>query len=209
MIYIYDILLNFNDKLIEYFEWEEKDNIKYVKKIAVFKAQENIINDIIKKELLLSNDFTEKIPKYEMNGLKKERCACLLTDGNIVIGILIKENKIIGISRLLLDEENEVLDISSNLKPINISYKILNNKINYINNLTRKEQIIKEKLTTEFKNLFINKQYNKLYYLYYEYTNKESKNYEYIYNYLINTLTNFNNKHLKLNEILLLSNKKN
>lgn len=32
MVYIYDILLNFNKNLIEYFEWEEKDNIKYIKK---------------------------------------------------------------------------------------------------------------------------------------------------------------------------------
>ena len=30
MINIYDILLNFNKKLINFYEWEEEDNIKYV-----------------------------------------------------------------------------------------------------------------------------------------------------------------------------------
>ena len=29
MAYIYDILLNFNKELIEFFEWEESDKIKY------------------------------------------------------------------------------------------------------------------------------------------------------------------------------------
>ena len=37
MTYIYDILLNLSKELIEFFEWEDSDNIKYVKKIAVFK----------------------------------------------------------------------------------------------------------------------------------------------------------------------------
>ena len=32
MIYIYDIVLNLNKELIEYFEWDTNDNIKYIKK---------------------------------------------------------------------------------------------------------------------------------------------------------------------------------
>ena len=36
MIYIYDILLNFNTSLIEFFEWEENDLIKYIKKIPIY-----------------------------------------------------------------------------------------------------------------------------------------------------------------------------
>ena len=34
MSYIYDIILNFNKNLIEFFEWEDSDDIKYVKKVA-------------------------------------------------------------------------------------------------------------------------------------------------------------------------------
>lgn len=37
MIYIYDILLNFNTSLIEFFEWEENDLIKYIKKFLYIK----------------------------------------------------------------------------------------------------------------------------------------------------------------------------
>ena len=35
MVYIYDILLNFNKNLIEYFEWDDKDSIKYVKSFVL------------------------------------------------------------------------------------------------------------------------------------------------------------------------------
>ena len=49
MVYIYDILLNFNKNLIEYFEWDDKDSIKYVKKIALFKVSSKVIDDFIRK----------------------------------------------------------------------------------------------------------------------------------------------------------------
>ena len=209
MIYIYDILLNFNDNLIEYFEWEDKDNIKYIKKISVFKTNQNTIKDIINNDIILEEKFINNIPKYEMNGLKNSRSVCLLTDGLIVVGLLINDRKIISISRLLLDEEKEILELTNNLEEISISYEIINKKDKNRNNLTRKELVIRNKLLTELNSLYDNKQYNKIYYLYYEYTNKENKNPEYTYNFLINTLNNFNNKHLKLHNILLLSDKKN
>lgn len=209
MVYIYDILLNFNKNLIEYFEWEEKDKIKYIKKIMVFKTTTNTIKDIIENEIILDKNFTKQIPKYEMNGLKNNSSTCLLTDGNIVIGILIKENIITDISRLLLDEENEILLIAKNLELTNINYKINNKKQKNKNLLTRKEEIIKNKLSKEIHYLYKNNNYNKLIYLYYEYTNKENKNIDYIYNFLIKTLESFNQKHINLYNILTLSNQKN
>ena len=39
MTYIYDILLNLSKELIEFFEWEDSDNIKYVKKIVFSKLK--------------------------------------------------------------------------------------------------------------------------------------------------------------------------
>ena len=57
MTYIYDILLNFNNNLIEHFEWEEKDKIKYVKKVILFKVP----NKIIKDKLLENKSLTPSI----------------------------------------------------------------------------------------------------------------------------------------------------
>lgn len=206
MVYIYDILLNFNKDLIEYFEWEDTDSIKYVKKVALFKVENKVLFDMINKLIVFSEEFINNVPKYEMNGMKDAGSVCLFTDGFMVIGVLIKEGKPVLFSRLLLDEESEVLDISSKMNVSNIEYSIKGNR--YINkeNLTRKELLIKEKLSLEIDRLFEEKNYDKLLYLYYEYTNKEGNNIEYVYKFLKNSVNDFNDKHRYLFDILLLSN---
>lgn len=206
MVYIYDILLNFNKNLIEYFEWDDKDSIKYVKKIALFKVNNAVINDLIKKVVVFEDSFLNSIPKYEMNGFKDSGRVCLFTDGFLVIGALIKDKKITSFSRLLLDEEKEVLETADKINNYQISYHIIEKRTFEKTNCTRKEIFIKEKLNSELNKLFLEKNYDKLLYLYYEYTNKEGKNPEFAYNFLKNSLESFNKKHKHIFEILLLSN---
>ena len=63
MIYIYDILLNFDDgvRLLDFYEWDKKDGLTHIKKIPVFKISsidmDNIINGIVK----VDSSFLEKI----------------------------------------------------------------------------------------------------------------------------------------------------
>lgn len=206
MVYIYDILLNFNKDLIEYFEWEDTDSIKYVKKVALFKVENKVLFDMINKLIVFSEEFINNVPKYEMNGMKDAGSVCLFTDGFMVIGVLIKEGKPVLFSRLLLDEESEVLDISSKMSVSNIEYSIKGERYFNKENLTRKELLIKEKLSLEIDRLFEEKNYDKLLYLYYEYTNKEGNNIEYVYKFLKNSINDFNDKHRYLFDILLLSN---
>lgn len=206
MVYIYDILLNFNKDLIEYFEWEDTDSIKYVKKVALFKVENKVLFDMINKLILFSEEFISSVPKYEMNGMRDAGSVCLFTDGFMVVGVLIKEGKPVLFSRLLLDEEREVLEYSSKMNVSDIEYSIKGDR--YINkeNLTRKELLIREKLSLEIDRLFEEKSYDKLLYLYYEYTNKEGKNIDYVYKFLKNSINDFNDKHRYLFDILLLSN---
>ena len=206
MVYIYDILLNFNKDLIEYFEWEDTDSIKYVKKVALFKVENKVLFDMINKLIVFSDEFINSVPKYEMNGMKDAGSVCLFTDGFMVIGVLIKEGKPVLFSFLLLDEEREVLDISSKMSVSNIEYSIKGERYFNKENLTRKELLIKEKLSLEIDRLFEEKNYDKLLYLYYEYTNKEGNNIEYVYKFLKNSINDFNDKHRYLFDILLLSN---
>lgn len=208
MVYIYDILLNFNDDLIEYFEWDDSDDIKYVKKIVLFKTNSKIIRDIIQNEVLFDSSFTNIIPKYDMNDLKDAGSVCLLTDGLMVIGVLIRGNQPVLISRLLLDEELEVLEVSEGIKETNIDYKIIKPKDFERIFLTRKESNIRKKLGDEIDNLYNSRFSEKLIYLYYEFTNKESQNIDYVYKYLKDSLRNFDDKHMRLFDILLLSNAK-
>ena len=206
MDYIYDILLNFNEYLIEFFEWDDQDNIKYIKKIILFKTDEKTLKDIVNNEVLFDSSFTNSIPKYEINNVKDHCKLCLLTDGKIVIGLLIDNNKVKYISRLLLDEEYEILLSSDSLINTKINYKIINNKIIKDNTLTRTESKIKELLLVELDLLYKNKKEDKLIYLYYEFTNKESRDINYIYDYLVKSLEYFNKKHIYLYNILSMSN---
>ena len=207
MIYVYDILLNFNKDLIEYFEWEDTDNIKYAKKITLFKIDSKTMNDFLTKDIVFEDNFVKTTLKYELDGLKDKASYTLFTDGKIVIGIIIKNNRIDLVSRLLIDEEEEVIDIAERVDFLDINYRVLNNKNNKDLLLTRKEKNIKEQLTKEINYLYSEKNSEKLEYLYYEYTGKERKDIDYIYKYLIDSLNSLNDRHNNLVDILKLANK--
>ena len=203
MTYIYDIVLNFNKDLVEFFDWQETDKIKCLKKVIMFRTNTKTIKDIINYKVELDNSFTSNIPKYEINNKKEEGKICLLTDGKITIGILIKNHIIKYISRLLPDEEYETLELSNNIVKIKINYKLMEQRNN--KTLTRKEQKIKEELSDIINRYYLKKDKSTIKYLYLEYTNKENDNLEYMYNYLKQSLNNINEKHKNLYKILEMS----
>lgn len=203
MTYIYDIVLNFNKDLVEFFDWQETDKIKCLKKVIMFRTNTKTIKDIINYKVELDNSFTSNIPKYEINNKKEEGKICLLTDGKITIGILIKNHIIKYISRLLPDEEYETLELSNNIVKIKINYKLMEQRNNQT--LTRKEQKIKEELSDIINRYYLKKDKSTIKYLYLEYTNKENDNLEYMYNYLKQSLNNINEKHKNLYKILEMS----
>ena len=43
MNYIYDITLNFNNELNNFYEWDEQDNIEFYLKIPIFRVEDDII----------------------------------------------------------------------------------------------------------------------------------------------------------------------
>lgn len=211
MIYIYDVLLNFNTSLIEFFEWEENDLIKYVKKLPIYKVSDDFLYNLVKNEIKVSDDFLNEIKDKTLFEEKSEefKYCSLLTNNKIVLGVLFNEfGNVLYLSRLLIEEEKEILTIANRLSLYHINYEIcnINNKIN--DNLTRKEKDIKNNLLKTINSLYKNNDFEKLNYLYYEYFNKIENNNEKIYNSLILSMDNFNSKHTALYDILTLSSKK-
>ena len=203
MTYIYDILLNFNEKFYEFYEWEKNDKIYHVKKIPILKVETKVIEDILLKKIQIKNNITKF--KTELFGNKKNKYlnSCLLTDGYKVIGIQINDNnEIEKLSDLLLDEAMDAISISSRLNITSFEYNIIGNKNNnYF--LTRKELEIKTFLESELKKIYKNKEYDKLEYLYFEYFNKCNNNVNNLYKELKNTLkNNITDKHLNLYNLL-------
>ena len=211
MIYIYDVLLNFNTSLIEFFEWEENDLIKYVKKLPIYKVSDDFLYNLVKNEIKVSDDFLNEIKDKTLFEEKSEefKYCSLLTNNKIVLGVLFNEfGNVLYLSRLLIEEEKEILTIANRLSLYHINYEICNFNNEISDNLTRKERNIKNNLLKTINFLYKNNDFEKLNYLYYEYFNKIENNNDKIYNSLILSMDNFNSKHTALYDILTLSSKK-
>ena len=129
----------------------------------------------------------------------------VLSNQDIAIAVLINNNGY-KYSRLLLDEEYEVLNIVSKLSTTKVDYSIIGKKsIN--NNLTREERKIRGILLKEIDYLYNSNKLDKLNYYYYEYFNEINNNKEEVYKRLKETLSVIDDKHLKLLEIVKLANK--
>lgn len=178
MNYIYDILLNYNNIPYDFFEWNKSDNILHIRKIPLIKVSANTLKDIIDYEVKLDNSFLSYIKrKTEIFNNKNIRLldyACLLSDGVNVLAIMVKNDRCFK-SKLLLDEEEEVLAISEKLDEQEILYTKL--KKNYdIYFKTRKQLENEHKLRIELNKLFREKNYETLKYMYYECFNRKEVN---------------------------------
>lgn len=208
MINIYDILLNFNKKIINFYEWEENDNIKYVKKIPLIKINTTLLNSIIYDEIEIDNKFLlqieNKVEFYDEEN-KEYKNSIILSDGHKAIAYSFHNKEI---SSLLLEEENEAIRLANKLETTIIKYKIIKENKKTIELLTRKEQKIKEELKKEIKYLYKNNKMEKLNYYYYEYFNEISNDKEKVYNRLTKSLNKITDKHIYLYKLIQLINNK-
>lgn len=208
MVYVYDIVLNLNDELLEFFEWEDSDKIKYIKKVPLVKTDDTFIYNLINNNIKLEDSFIDSIKNKTIYYDNKEKNypIIIFANGDLAIALLIKDNKTFLYSRLLLDEEYEVMNIASRLSTTKMNYIVINKKdIN--NNLTREEKKIKDVLLNEIKYLYNSNKLDKLNYYYYEYFNELNNNKEDVYEKLISSLNKIDDKHLKLLEVVNLTSK--
>jgi hypothetical protein len=74
MNYLYDILLNFNSKLFESFEWNVNDQITHIRKIPIFKVKSNILMDLLNNKVKLSTSFLSRIYKKTDYFIRNKIC---------------------------------------------------------------------------------------------------------------------------------------
>ncbi len=203
MLYIYDILLNFSkEKLLEFYEWEKDDKIDHVKKIKLLKIDSKVMDDFIDYTVTILDEKKEEIKNgMELFKNKQIKSAMLFTDGYRVLAILFNEQyKSIAKSKLLLEEELDVLDIAEKLNTVNMVYKKTAKKNLLF--LTRREFEIKCYLEKELKKAYKKQDINKLTYIYMEYFDGEEKDFEKMYIQLKNSLQEINEKHIKIFDML-------
>lgn len=173
MIYIYDILLNLRqmDEGLEFYEWKEDDLIEHIKKVPLFKVSKTLIEDLFTNKLQLDITILPKIRNKAIcyfNGETKQiPYLVLLSDGRKCFAIeLDNKGNTLYKSSLLLDEEEEVLEMTKELVEMPIGYKktkIKNNK----DQLTRFEKDNQKFLLRELEKIKDNKE--EINYLYEEY----------------------------------------
>lgn len=209
MTYIYDILLNFNEYLYEFYEWNTSDNLTHARKIPIFKVTTkdlfkiaNNIFDIDKISLRLIMNKTEI---FTSRKIEQQKYMCLVSDGQEVIAIKINENgRCHYKSKMLIDEENEALEVVNRMKIADLKIKIIQSK-SLPKYQTRNQIETQKNLISEINKLKKNKQNDVLRYLYFECTNGYITNIETVIKTLHSlVITNPDNCNQKLNNIIKL-----
>lgn len=208
MTYIYDLIFNFDDNLYEFYEWDKTDKYYHIKKVNLLKVDSKTYNDLLDYKVSFNDDILinvfNKCEYYDKKQIKTFPYVFLVTDSYRTMALMLdSELKVIKYSSLLLDEEEEVNEISSRLPSVKLEYNIIAK--NEESDLTRNERKILSYIEKDLHNSFIKKDINKLKYLYYEYFNEENDDINYIYETLIKTLNKYSSKHTNLYKLIKLS----
>ena len=172
MTYIYDVTLNFNEVLYDFFEWNNNDNLIHVRKIPIFKvSNENFLN-MLMYEVQLSDDILKKIKdKTDSYGKKtKSFTSCLIRNEDNIISLKFDDNGISKqVSSIIIEEELDILEIRVKLTK-SFEYKTLT-KRKFLTS-TRYDSLNRTYLQNQINNLSIDNDREKIKYLYFEYFGK-------------------------------------
>lgn len=187
MNYIYDIYLNLNEVLYDFFDWNKNDKITHIKKIPVIVVNENILKELINCKIKINDEILQDIyNKTELWNLSEKIDYCaLFSDSTNILAIEFDNS---GISKrysyLQVDEELEVLESIRKYREKCIGYELLSK--NQCIFKTRKE-LKDEKFIEKELNTIENE---KLRYIYFECFGKHEKNRKTILNSIKNLSKN-------------------
>ncbi len=176
MNYIYDVVLNFKETLYDFYEWNINDNTVHFRRIPLIKINSQILLEIQNNKIKITNNFKNQIKnKTELFSKSKHNYyySCLFCDGMNVIGITFNQDGVsILKSKMLLEEEQEVLDYCEGIIEKTMEYEIIKEekKETFKTRLEEEQEIYIKQEISNIKNL------EKLKYLYYECFNKTENN---------------------------------
>lgn len=212
MVYVYDIILNWTDtdKVYEFFEWEINDELEHIKKIPLLKISENAFDELLNYNVMVDENILNKICNltevYENSKIEKIKYATLFTDGFRIMAFQFDDGgSSIFRSRMLLDEEEEVIFISNKLIEFNFKIQKGTKRKEY-KDITRLEYEIQKVLQAEIKNSYQQRNFDKLKYLYFELFSREPDNMDRAYEKLLESINKeINYKHNRIYELVKIS----
>lgn len=169
---VYDILVNFKKNPYEFYEWEKDDNIKHIKKIMAFKIEDKVLLDFMNYDVLVDKKFMSVIKDqtevFSGRTINKMNYACLLCNDDSVLAVdLNDEGLVIGKSKLLFDEADDIIKKSNDMSIYDLEYNIVSkNKHNKL--LTRKENKEVFLVLKYLNKIYDSKNVDEINYLHYE-----------------------------------------
>lgn len=184
MNYYYDVILNFADNNLLFYEWDEKDSFDYIEKIPIYRISETdmiiITENVFKINEYFLKEIRNKTTIHTKSLIKSIEYACLFTDTKNVIAVEFNsKGESISFSNLLLEDDLNVLEMSYTLKKKKIDYDVI--KSRKINGELRELTKIKKTIKNEISLLYNEKNTLKLTYLFFEWFNYKEKNFENMY----------------------------
>lgn len=206
MNYYYDVLLNFQDNYYMFYEWDELDTIEFAKKIPLIHTDTKILTHMISKIVKVNIDFLKQIEnKTKLKQNKNLEYACIISDGKNSIAIEFnKEGKIINKSSLTIEDELNINEFIYSINKIKIDYEILEDDVFFKE--IRQEFKIKKILKLEINDMYREKKYSKLKYIYLEWFGELLENIDLMYKNMLEKIDNkLTEKEYYIYEILKMS----
>jgi len=206
MNYYYDILLNFQEKYYWFYEWDQNDNIDFIKKIPIFHVDSKTYIELITKKISLNKEFLNSIEnKTKLKSNVYLKYTCIFSDGKNSIALEFNDEGIsINKSSLMLEDELNINEFMYTINLTKLDYSVLQNE--ELNNDTRQEINIKRLLKVEIDSMYQKKEYSKLKYIYLEWFNELSDNIETMYNDMLKKIdNNLSEKEYEIYELIKLS----
>ncbi len=207
MIYIYDILLNFTEEIpYEFFEWQLDDELEHAKKIPLYKVNRTTLKSFLYGDVQIMASFLQEIQNktevYRKGMIEHLPFVALFTDGCIALAIEFDATgKSMYKSRLLLDEEEEVLETAYSLKEISLSYHCT--KMELPSFKTRLEKKMLHFLKQEFESALQEENVEKVKYFYEECFDEKWIGMKEASPKILKSLEHMNGAHKKLYTLLL------
>lgn len=203
MVYVYDLLVNLNDKMYDFYDWNNSDSFCHIRKTPLFKVNDSTFYDLCTKKVRVNlPNIKDKTQVFKSKNIEIIQYACVFTNGkNAVMVEFDNKGYSIKKSKFLVNEELEIVNISSNMKLTNIEYNVINKNI-FKNKMLRSENDLLNSILEDLDKIKEDK--DKINYLYYEWFNSGEVNYDKLVRSLKNNFTDKHKEFLELINLLMI-----
>ena len=170
MQYYYDVLGNFSEYILKFYEWESNDDIVNIKKIPFIKISKEDMRVLLSYSVILEMESIVRNSKDKTNYLLfSTGCDALMVELN-------QEGKIIYYSSLLIEDELEVNELAHSMNTMKLKFKVLD-KIKTLSDYRQGEKA-KNLIFHELKKIKDNDNKDECLYYYYEWFHVSTDDYD-------------------------------